>query len=646
MKTSVIRYRVADFLREHPPFDVISLEDLLAFSGGGRVVFHEDDIYLFRKGQTRESALWIVQQGRIEMLDETPVGEQLRDVLGPGDILGLRRHAADATYQRTARTATEVILYSFDLIAFDALVGKYPEAGRFLTAHLSAAMRHTKALQAPPTRERLLTEKEKTVWLNASGPPAEWMARRLITCEATLPVREVAERMARAQSDTIAVVAANEHPLGLITNRELRDRVATGVVMADAPAEALMNRRFPTAPIGLRAADYLLAMLRGRSQCLAITDDGSAASPLRGIVTDADLEITCGKNPIPLLRETLAAETIAELAYLRQRAISFLAESLAGPSVVEWLAQMMSELNAALVGRIAQIAEAELAQAGRTNPGIAYCWLLFGAAGRRELLTSIVPEIGVAYVDPPPSDEEVAEKYFSTLAQKVTAKLEACGLRARQAATETGQRQRCLTLTKWKEFYRSQIRDPIGSRIYMAREYFDLYVVSGEPALGAELRQVISEELDRSEIFIPVLANDTIANLPPLTFYQGFALEVDGKLNQTLDVEKTALTPITDAARVLAFAERDVSTTNTLERLSRLARALPQYASILTDAAEAWRIVCYHHTLAGLSSESDSAVIYPARLSRFDQRLLKTAFDSTRRFVELASSIYHLKLPQ
>jgi CBS domain-containing protein len=240
----------------------------------------------------------------------------------------------------------------------------------------------------------------------------------------------------------------------------------------------------------------------------------------------------------------------------------------------------------------------------------------------------------------------MVKKYFSTLAQKVVAKLEACGLRARQTAAADGQRGQCRPLSEWKEFYRSQIRDPIGSRIYTARECFDFYIVSGEPALGAELRQVISEELEKSEIFIPVLANDTIANSPPLTFYQGFALEVDGRLNRTLDAEKTALTPITDAARVLVFAERDVSTTNTLERLSRLARALPQYASILTDAAEAWRIVCYHHTLAGLSNESESAVIYPARLSRFDQRLLKTAFDSTRRFVELASSIHQLKLPQ
>ncbi len=645
MKTSVIRYRVADFLREHPPFDVISLEDLLAFSGGGRVVFHEDDIYLFQRGQKRESVLWVVQQGRIELLDQTPTGEQLRDVLGPGDILGLRRHPDDAAYQLTARTATEVILYSFDLTAFEDLVGRYPEARRFLTAHLSAAAHQTKALQAPATREGLLTEKEKTIWLNAAGPPAEWPARRLVTCEAALPICEAAKQMAQAQSETLAVVTANGSPLGVITGTDLRAQVATGIIATDAPVEVLMNRRFPVARAGLRTADYMLEMLRGRSQWLALTENGSAASPLRGIVTDTDLEIACGRNPVLLLREMLAAGTVAELAYLWQRVEAFLVESLAGPAVVEWFSQMLSELHAVLVERVVQISLTELARAGRPNPGIAHCWLLFGAAGRRELMTSLVPEFGVVYV-PPPGREEMAEKYFSTLAQKVAAKLEACGLRAGQTAAETRQRRRCRTLSEWKEFYRSRIRDPIGSRIYTAREYFDFHLVSGDPALGAELQQVIIEESESSESFIPVLANDTIASLPPLTFYQGFALEMDGRLNQTLDVEKTALNPITDAARVLAFAERDVSTANTLQRLSRLAGALSQSASILTDAADGWRIASYHHTLAGLSKQGDSAVIYPARLSRFEQRLLKTAFDSTRRFVELASSIYTLESPQ
>jgi CBS domain-containing protein len=640
LKTSVIHYRVADFLREHPPFDVIPLADLLTFSASGRVVFHEDDIYLFRKGEPCEAMLWVVQQGRIEMLDEIPAGEQLRDVLGPGDILGLKRHAAETVYQQTARTATEVILYTFDLSAFETLTSKYPETGRFLTAHLSAAARHTKALQLPVTRARLLTEQEKAVWLHAPAPSAQWLTRRSLSCAATLPVRAAAEQMAEAQSDAIAIVAANGHPLGLITNRELRDQIATGLIPLDAPAETIMNRRFPTAPTGLPTADYLLRMLCSRSPWLAITANGTAASPLQGLIVDTDLELTCGKNPVLLLREMLTAKNSTTLAYLWQRAEALLAETLVGPSVVEWLAQMISELRAVLLERVVQMASTELARAGQTPVGVAHCWLLFGAAGRRELMTSIVPELGLVYADPPPSQAAAAEKYFSMLAQTVMAKLIDCGLRAKPTAAQTEQHPRCQSLTAWKEFYQGQIRDPIGSQIYTAREYFDFHVVAGEAMLGAELQRLIGEELARSEAFIPVLANDTIAKLPPLTFYLDAVLETDGRANRTLDAEQTALTPLTDATRVLAFTTREVASANTLERLQQLAKALPQYTSTLTDAAEAWRIVCYHHTLAGLSQPGGNALIYSARLSRFEQRLLKTAFDSTRRLVELAASLH------
>ena len=643
MKTSVIRYRVADFLREHPPFDVLSLEDLLAFSGNGRVIFHEDDIYLFRKGDPLESVFWVIQQGKIEMLDQLSTGDQLRDVLGPGDVLGLRRHEADLVYQRTARTATEVILYAFDLRAFEALVGMYPEAMRYLTAHNTAAVQGTKALQAPVNRERLLTEREKSVWLNAKGPMEEWLERRLVTGEARLPLREAANRMARAGREVLAVVNAEGHPLGLLTTQDLRDHLATGAALADVPIAALMNRRLLTAPPGMRTADYLLEMMSGRSQWLALTDDGSPASPLRGIVADSDLEIAGGRNPIPLLRELSGAETVADLAYLWHRVEALLAESLVGPTVIEWLSTMMSEFQGGLIERLIRFGEAELARAGRFKPAAAHCWLLFGAAGRRELLASTLPEIGVVYLDSPPDQEADTAKYFSMLAQKVAAKLESCGWRSERVGGEAGTRRRARSLSEWKEYYRALIDHPIGNGVHAEREILDFHALSGELSIAAELHRFIAAAVAGSETFIPVLANNTIASLPPLTFYQGNVLEPDGRLRSTLDVGKTALTPITDAARVMSMAEREVFPANTLQRLRQLASRLPRYSSILTDAAEAWRIVCYHHTLAGLSTGGDSSLINPANLSRFEQRMLKSAFDSTRRLVELASSIHEVE---
>ena len=200
MKTSVIRYRVADFLREHPPFDLFSVADLLAFSGTGRVTFHEDDVYLVRKDEPREQILWIIQQGKVEILDETSLGDQLRDVLGPGDIVVPAR-TKDATVNSfSIRTSTEVILYSFDSVTFEALVQNRPEAQSFLDAHLSATARQTRSLHASINREAQLTEREKASWLNASRLPSTLPRLKLTTCSPHTPLPEVARLIADARS--------------------------------------------------------------------------------------------------------------------------------------------------------------------------------------------------------------------------------------------------------------------------------------------------------------------------------------------------------------------------------------------------------------------------------------------------------------
>src|SRR5580765_4367499 len=135
MKTSVIRYRVADFLKQHPPFDAISEQDLLDLSGSGRVKFHESEEYLYYQGDAKSPLIWIIQQGRVELLEKSTSGDELHDVLGEGDLLGLERFAGDGACLYSARTSTDVILYGVDAAAFESVAARYPLVKRFLAAH-------------------------------------------------------------------------------------------------------------------------------------------------------------------------------------------------------------------------------------------------------------------------------------------------------------------------------------------------------------------------------------------------------------------------------------------------------------------------------------------------------------------------------
>src|ERR1041384_6403552 len=106
MKTSVIRHRVADFLKTHAPFDALSEPDLLELAGSGRVKFHESDEYVLRQGDAKGQIVWVIQRGRVELIEQHASGEQLRDVLGEGELIGLDRFAGDGSVACSAKTAS------------------------------------------------------------------------------------------------------------------------------------------------------------------------------------------------------------------------------------------------------------------------------------------------------------------------------------------------------------------------------------------------------------------------------------------------------------------------------------------------------------------------------------------------------------
>ena len=91
MDTSAIGHRVADFLRHHPPFQVVADADLLELAGRGRVRFHEPNDYILWQGEPFRMQVFVIQQGTVSLWDEAGAEAVLRDVRGAGDMLGIEQ---------------------------------------------------------------------------------------------------------------------------------------------------------------------------------------------------------------------------------------------------------------------------------------------------------------------------------------------------------------------------------------------------------------------------------------------------------------------------------------------------------------------------------------------------------------------------
>ena len=71
-----------------------------------------------------------------------------------------------------------------------------------------------------------------------------------------------------------------------------------------------------------------------------------------------------------------------------------------------------------------------------------------------------------------------------------------------------------------------------------------------------------------------MLANDTLANQPPLTFFRGLVVDDEETESAHLDIVRSALQPLTDVGRVFALDQGAVEQTSTWERFDQAARHL------------------------------------------------------------------------
>jgi CBS domain-containing protein len=637
MRTSSIGHRVADFLRRHPPFQYMSESELLDLVQDGRVQFHEHDEIVFQQGQPRKRFVYVIQQGVVRLIQEGDEGEVLRDVRGDGDLLGVGRFLGDPAHRYTARTETDVILYALPAEPFAALVERNPRAARFLSAYFSVAA-------TPPGLE---CQDGRSEGLRLGRRPVDWMDTAVpgppvyATCEPHTPARQVAQELARTGAAAAVVAGSDGVPRGLITPRLLSEQVATGRLSPDAPASSLMGRLPPSAPPGLKAGEYLVLMLEFETEQVLLTENGGAEAPVVGLVSRQDLTRVEGAAPLAIVEDMADADGPKELKRLRAQGEVVLASGLSGPETLRWLQPTAGAFNAAVLRRVVSWAEDALAEEGVPSPGLAHCWVFFGAAGRGELLTRHDLDYGLIYEDPPAEREQAARSYFLELGGRVTEGLSVCGFVSTGKGIVAGHPDACRSVGEWKRAFSTWIADPIESGVYRATSYFDLRPVCGDCTLAESLVRHIHAEEDKHPGFVRLLANDSMENLPPLTFFRGLVIDDAGTYAETLDLRRATLQPVVDVARALAL-DGVCRDTSTLERLAGAQVSAGDDQWLLAEASTAFRIALYHRARTGFTSATDGSRVDPTKLTRFEQNLLKAGFRTVLRLMEYVARRFEL----
>ena len=631
-----IAERIADFLKNHPPFTSLRLEELILISNESQVVYLEKNQVLFKIHDQPHSFFYVVKNGALGLSITYDEKEVLIDQCDEGDIIGIRPFFAKDSYLMDAVAREESLLYAIPITVFEKYVFENAAVSKFL---LESFASNTRNPYNDENKGKLASENarydEDENALQYFKPLAH--TENPITTTRKATVKEIAEIMVKHKIGSI-IIGENNLPIGIITDKDLRYKIATGIFSIHDTADCIMSKPVITVSANRSVAEVQLQMMQLNIGHLCVTSDGTPQSEIIGIISEHDVFTSQANNPGVLLKQTKRAKNGEELKGIRESLTRLIQNALHENIPIAHISQIVGEINSVITKRAVELAISKMEQL----PPVEFAWINIGSQGRKEQLLMTDQDNALLFEDVPIENYAVVKGYFLQLSSHVTQILNKVGYELCPAEMMASNPLWCQSVTEWKKQYATWINNPGEKGILMCSIFFDYDFVYGQKELVDQIAMAIDKNTDNNQVFFAYLGADALKNPPPLGFFRQFLVEKDGQQKDNFDLKGRGLMPLIDAARLLCLDKKITVTNNTLLRYKELAAIEPQNADVYDACAKAFSVLQKFRTTEGFRSNSGGRYLDLNKLSKLDKLKLKNAFQPIHEVQEIIRTRFQL----
>ena len=641
MSANLIARRIYDFLKDIPPFSFIDQESLTFLAERVEVQYMPAGTVVFNAGEKPGDFFYVIREGAVDLLSGEGGSESLVERCAEGELFGFRPLIAEDNYTLTARSVEETLLYAINTQGMRDRILNLPKVSYYLASTMAGGryLRSDKVQSQPAYG---LSSRSDSIVGNLLELQSVQRARKPITCPPDTPIYKAAEMMTDHDVGSIIIVDKDQHPLGILTDRDIRRDVATGVYGRKRSVREVMSTPVVCITENQVVAEIQIAMVKFDIHHLVVTKDGTNQSPIVGVISEHDLLVLQGNNPAVLVREVARANSSAYLRELRIRAENLLRQYLEQEVSIAYITTIMTQINDEIIGSCIRLSLAEMEAEGKGQPPCDFAWMCLGSQGRGEQLLRTDQDSALVFDDQSPDRYKQVKEYFIEASIKVTDHLFEVGYAYCSGNMMASNPKWCLTVGKWKKVFSSWMQDPSSENILNVSVFFDYRCVYGNPALTQRLTDHVFGELKQTSIFQAFLARAALQNPAPLTFFRNFMVERSGEHKDRFDLKARAMMPLTDAARVLILKARIGGVNNTIKRYAKLAELEPQNADLYAAAAEAYEVLIRLRALIGLRRNDNGRYINPSELSRMQRILLRNTFTPVGEIQQLLNVRFQL----
>ena len=628
--TNSIAARIADFLENYPPFSLLEKSELLQISESITVFYFEAGKMIFRKDEQVHDQFYIVQKGAVDLqkVEESKEPETI-DKCDEGDIFGLRPLFAKENYQINAITDEESVIYGIPLNLLKPYAINNPEVGDFLMESFAS---NTRNPYSEKHRGRLFSD-EDDIQLN-KDPLFELqpipIVKKMVTVSRNTSIQKAATLMSERRVGSVIVVE-DKKPVGIVTDVDFRELVATGILPITSDISEVMNSPVICYSKNLTIAQAQLTMMKHKINHICITKDGTPNTKVKGIVSEHDIIVSQGNNPAVLMKAINRANSTKKLKKIRTKIMLLLDGYIKSNIPVSHISTIIFELNDATIKRTISRCIDKMEEPLPFN----FSWMSLGSQGRKEQLLLTDQDNALVFENVEEEELEEVRAYFLKLARKVTKRLNIIGYQFCPAEMMARNEKYCLSLSEWKDQFSNWVTTSGNDEILLCQIFFDYDISYGESRLTNELSDHVYDILKGNRNFLNRLAAQALRNPSPLGFFRQFLVEHDGEKKDLFDIKKRGIMPLTDAARLLILEHRVKNISNTAERFEKLAQLEPNNKEIYQACAYSSKALIKFRTKQGLKNKDNGRFINLEDLGKEDKIKLKRCFKSIKEIQEL-----------
>jgi CBS domain-containing protein len=591
------------FLTRQPPFDALEPEQLRSVAAAAQDRAFETGALALVEDGAPAAGLFVIRSGSMDVVHE---GEVIQ-VLEPGECFGhpslLTGLAPSFTIRAREPSVCALLPAEESLRVLGTVAG---------AAYVATSMR------------KRLTRAGHTVHglLDVGTTPVSAIARPGVFCAPEVPIRDAARRLGDPDVSAL-LVALGDEVIGIVTDADVRARVASDGLSLDAPVRELARHPVPTVPLGQLAVEATVDMLAAGAEHVGVVDGGR----LTGLLSATDLLGLDARSPIALRHTILGAADEAVLIRAAGHLPKLFRLLMRAGVPPRDIGRVLSLQHDAVVARLIDFS------IWRHGPApVSWAWLDLGSAARREFTLASDQDNALAYATPTPGEERKVDEYFARLGADVNTGLAQCGFGEDNNQVLAGDRRWRMSNTDWLRTFDECLRIPDESHLIRASVSFDYRPAAGGLTITSALNERIRAAREYPD-FMRLMARTATGYHVALGFRGQFALQRGGAADGRLDLKRGAIIPIVNLVRFHALAN-GVTISPTIDRIEAVASAGGLTRAAADELLEAFDAISrvrfeHHAALIDAGRELDN-LIDPAQLPPIERRELKDALQTVR----------------